>query len=101
MNARRGIVPLVAVVVGIGLMAWSLATGISAALSGGGSGSLPYQVVFIAAAVLVLGALVIAVINLVRGDSRVLAIITIVVAFLPIIGVVIFAIAANQPYPGS
>jgi len=101
MNARRGIVPLIAVIVGLGLMTWSFLNGIAAALDGSGTGALGYQVIFIAAAVLVVASLVIAVINLVRGDSRVLAIITIVVAFLPIVGVIVFAIAANQPYPGS
>lgn len=101
MNARRGIVPLVAVIVGIGLMVWSFLNGIAAALDGSGNGSLAYQVVFIAAAVLVLIALVIAVINLVRGNSRVLAIVTIIVAFLPIIAVIILAITANMPYSGA
>ncbi|NYF11266.1 putative Tic20 family protein [Leifsonia sp. AK011] len=101
MNARRGVIPLIAVIVGLGLMAWSFLNGIAAALDGSGTGALGYQVIFIASAVLVLASLVIAVINLVRGDSRVLAIITIIVAFLPIVGAVVFAIAANQPYPGS
>lgn len=95
MNARRGVIPLLAVIVGIGLMAWSFATGISAALGGSGGGSLVYQVIFIAAAVLVLAGLVISVVNVLRGDSRVLGIITIVVAFLPIVGVVILSVTAN------
>jgi hypothetical protein len=94
-NARRGVIPLLAVIVGIGLMVWSFATGISVALDGSGGGSLVYQVIFIAAAVLVLAGLVISVVNVLRGDSRVLGIITIVVAFLPIVGVVILSVTAN------
>ena len=101
MNARRGIIPLIAVIVGLGLMAFSFFNGIAAALDGSGTGALGYQVIFIAAAVLVVASLVIAVINLVRGDSRVLAVVTIVVAFLLIVGVIVLAVAANQPYPGS
>jgi hypothetical protein len=87
--------PLVAVIVGIGLMAWSFTAGISAALSGAGSGSLAYQVIFIGAAVLVLASLIIAVINLVKGNSRALSAVTIAVAFVPIIAVVVLAVQAN------
>lgn len=96
MNARRGVIPLLAAVVGVGLMAWSFATGVSAALDGSGAGSLVYQVIFIAAAVLVLASLVIAVINLVRGDSRPLAIITILVAFAPLIAVIVLSVQASS-----
>lgn len=96
MNARRGIIPLIAVIVGLGLMTWSFFNGIAAALDGSGTGALGYQVIFIAAAVLVLASLVIAVINLVRGDSRVLAIVTIIVAFLPVAGAIALGVAANQ-----
>lgn len=87
--------PLVAAVVGIGLMAWSFTTGISAALSGAGSGSLAYQVIFIGAAGLVLASLVIAVINLVKGRARVLSAVTIAVAFVPIVAVALIAVQAN------
>jgi hypothetical protein len=87
--------PLVAAIVGIGLMAWSFTTGIGAALSGSGSGSLAYQVIFIGAAGLVLASLVIAVINLVKGRARALSAVTIAVAFVPIIAVVILAVQAN------
>lgn len=95
MNARRGVIPLLAAVVGVGLMAWSFATGVSAALDGSGTGSFVYQLIFIAAAVLVLASLVIAVINLVRGDSRPLAVITILVAFAPLIAVIVLSAQAN------
>jgi hypothetical protein len=95
MNARRGVIPLLAAIAGVALMAWSFTTGLSVALDGSSGGSLAYQVIFIASAVLVLAALVISVINFARGDSRPLAIITILVAFAPIIAVVVFAIQAN------
>lgn len=95
MNARRGVIPLLAAVVGVALMVWSFFTGIDVALSGSGSGSFGYQVIFIAAAVLVLASIVIAVVNLVRGHSRVLAVITILVAFSPLIAFVALTIQQN------
>lgn len=92
MNARRGVIPLVIVIGSLALMAWALVTGISAALDGGGSGSLVYMVIFIAAAVLVLASLVLAITNFARGDARVLSLITIGIVVLAILAVVFWVI---------
>jgi hypothetical protein len=90
----RGIPALVATIVGVVVMAWSFVTGISAALDGGGSGAFAYEVIFIAAAALVLVGLVIGIINLVRGRSRAIAILTIIIAIVPVVGVVVLRFAA-------
>jgi len=91
----RGVVGLVLAVVGVVLMSWSFVSGISAALDGSGSGAMPYEILFIAAAALVLAALVIAVVNLVRGRSRVIAVVTIVVAVIPAVAIVALRLANN------
>ena len=96
MNTSRGVIPLVAVVLGVIAMAWAFVTGISAALSGGGSGALPYEIVFIVAAVVVFVALIMAIVNLARRRSRVLAVVTIIVALVPIIAVVLLRVTAVQ-----
>ena len=74
MKTTRGVIPLIAAIVGVAAMSWAFVTGISAALSGGGSGALPYEIVFIVAALVVLAALVLAIVNLVKGNSRALAV---------------------------
>ena len=79
MKTTRGVIPLIAAIVGVAAMSWAFVTGISAALSGGGSGALPYEIVFIVAALVVLAALVLAIVNLVKGNSRALAVVTIIV----------------------
>lgn len=96
MKTSRGVIPLVAAILGVIALAWAFVTGISAALSGGGSGALPYEIVFIVAAVVVLVALILAVINLIQGRSRVLAVITIIVTLAPIITVVVLRFSAVQ-----
>ena len=45
MKTTRGVIPLIAAIVGVAAMSWAFVTGISAALSGGGSGALPYEIV--------------------------------------------------------
>lgn len=88
MKARRGVIPLVLALVGVVLMAWSFTAGISAALDGAGAGSSAFQIIFIAAGVLVFAAVVFAVIQLVRGGSKALGIATIVVALVPLASVI-------------
>ena len=95
MKTTRGVIPLIAAIVGVAALCWAFVTGISAALSGGGSGALGYEIVFIVAAVVVLAALVLAIVNIVKGRSRVLAVVTIVVALVPIIGVIALRVAAG------
>lgn len=94
MNARPA-VPLVVAVLGVALMAWSFSTGIGAALNGGGSGALVYTIIFIAAGVAVLAALVLAVVMLVRTRARVLPILTILVALAPLVVVIVLAVTAR------
>ena len=91
MKTTRGVIPLIAAIVGVAAMSWAFVTGISAALSGGGNGALPYEIVFIVAAVVVLAALVMAIVSLAKGGSRALAIVTIIISALPLIGILIVA----------
>ena len=85
----RGVPALIAVVIALGMMVWSFMVGVRAALDGGGSGALPYEIIFVASGVVVLVSLVRAIINLVRWRSPAIAIITILVAAVPIVGVVV------------
>lgn len=87
MNDRRGIVPLVLAVLGLIVMAVTFPLGITAALDGGGAGSLVYQVLFLVGMIGVIASLIVAVVNLIRGHARVLSIVTLVIAFLPLAGV--------------
>lgn len=96
MNTQRGVIPLIAAILGGAVMAFSFVFGIPAALDGGGSGSLVYQVLFLVGGVLVLAALVVAIVQLVRGRSRVLSIVTLLVALAPIATVILIAIVANS-----
>lgn len=90
----RGVPALIATIVGAAAMAWSFPTGISAALDGSGSGALPYEIVFLVAAALVLAGLVFGIVNLVRGRSRGIAIATILVALVPAVAIVVLRVAA-------
>lgn len=98
MKTTRGVIPLIAAIVGVAIMSWSFVTGISAALSGGGNGALGYTILFLVAAAVVLAALVLAIVNLVKGRSRALAIVTIVIAIIPIVAVIALRIAADPGF---
>lgn len=95
MKTSRGVIPLVAAILGVVVLSWAFITGIGAALSGSGSGALPFEVVFIVAGLVIVVALVMAIVNLVRGRSRVLAVITIVVALLPLVAIVALRASAG------
>jgi hypothetical protein len=95
MAQTRGVIPLVAAIIGASLMAWGFISGISAALDGSGNGAGAWVGVFFLGAALVLAALIISIVRLVKGGSKPLAWVTIVVALLPIVGVVVLAIQAR------
>ena len=95
MTTQRGVLALLAAIVGAAVMAFSFVYGISAALDGSGSGAGPYPVLFLIGAALVIAALVISVVRLVRGAPKALPVATIVVALLPTAGVIIAAVAAR------
>ncbi|MEQ1736449.1 MAG: hypothetical protein ABL886_08600 [Rhodoglobus sp.] len=92
MKTTRGVIPLVAAIVGVVALGWSFIFGISAALSGSGSGPLPYTIVFFVAAVVVLAALVLAIVNLAKKRSVALSIVTVVIAALPLVTVIVSAV---------
>ncbi len=94
MKTFWGVAPLVAAILGFVTLCWAFVTGIGAALDGSGSGALPFEVVFIIAALVLVAALVTAVVNLVRGRFRVLAVITMVIAILPLLGILWLRVAA-------
>ena len=94
MKNSRGVSALVAAILGVLVLSWAFVVGIGAALSGSGSGALPYELIFIVAGLVIVVAMVIAIVNLVRGRSRVLAVITIVVALLPLVAIVVLRLGA-------
>ena len=94
MKTFWGVAPLVAAILGFVTLSWAFITGIGAALDGSGSGALPFEVVFIIAALVLVAAFVTAIVNLVRGRFRVLAVITIVITMLPIIALILLRVAA-------
>ena len=85
---------LLAVVGGAG-MAWNFVNGVNAALDGSGNGAGLFVVLFLISAVLVLAALIISIVCLVRGKARGISGLALVVALLPIIGVIVLRIAAT------
>ena len=85
---------LLAIVGGAG-MAWNFVNGVSAALDSGGNGAGLFVVLFLISAALVLAAIVISIVCLVRGKARGVAGVALVVALLPIIGVIVLRVAAT------
>ena len=94
MKNSRGVSAQVAAILGVLVLSWAFVVGIGAALSGSGSGALPYELIFIVAGLVIVVAMVMAIVNLVRGRSRVLAVITIVVALLPLVAIVVLRLGA-------
>mgnify|MGYP000976315693 CR=1 FL=1 len=95
----RGLVTVLAVMVGVLVMFYSFTEGVSAALDGSGSGSVVWQVVFLLALLIVIASVVVAVVNFMRRRSRVLSAITIVIGLVPIGVVIALAVGANLPVP--
>ena len=89
----RGVIGIVAVLLGTGLMVWGFLAGIDAALNGSGSGAYVFMVMFIVGAALVLAAAVMAIVRLVRGAPKALHIVTLVLAALPAALVFVFWLA--------
>lgn len=88
--------PLLAILfaaIGTSLMAWTFGRIVDLALGGGGT--LPFQVLFFVGAGLDVAALAIAITALVRGRRRGLAGIALAFALVPVVLVVLLAIAAN------
>jgi uncharacterized Tic20 family protein len=95
----RSLIPFFAAVLGVALLFWSFVAGISAALDGSGNGSLFWQVVFVLAAIAVLGTIVLSIINIVKKRAVVISVATLFVGVLPFIAIIILAVLALQPGP--
>ena len=91
----RGLIPLFVAVLGIVLLFWSFVSGISAALDGSGSGSLFWQVLFVLAALCVLGTVVLSIINIVKKRNVIASVGTLFVVFLPLAMVLMFVLLAG------
>ncbi len=89
-----GLIGLVAVVLGAILTVVGFLGGIDAALNGSGGGAAFYTGLFIFGGLLVLAGIVFAIVRLVQGRNRVLAVVTLVIALLPVIGVIVLRVAA-------
>ena len=95
--AKRSVAPvlgLLAVIVGGILTVVGFLGGIDAALNGSGNGAVLYTVLFFLGGLLVLAGLITGVVCLIRGKHRVLAVVTIVLALLPVIGAIVLRLAA-------
>ena len=95
MNSPRDLVPLITAILGGAVMAFSFVFGIPAALDGGGSGSIVFQVLFLVGGALVLAAMVMAIVQLVRGRARALAVVTLLVTLAPVLTVILIAVVAR------
>ena len=94
---NRSVAPvlaLLAVILGGILTVVGFLGGIDAALNGSGNGTVLFTILFFLGGVLVLAGLITGVVCLVRGKHRVLAVVTIVLALLPIIGAIVLRLAA-------
>jgi len=89
----RGVPALIGAIASAIAVPVSFVFGIRAALDGGGSGSAAFQVIFILGLLLALAAIVVSVVHLVRGARRALPIVTILVALLPLAGVLVVLLA--------
>jgi hypothetical protein len=84
--------PLLGIVLGLigaAVMAYSFVNGIPAALNGSGNGAGPFIIVFIAAGVLTLIAILIGIVGLVRGGHRLLSFLSLLIGLVPV-GMVLF-----------
>ncbi|MCU1580352.1 MAG: hypothetical protein JWP19_2556 [Rhodoglobus sp.] len=85
----RGVVGVIAALVGAFVLAFSFVNGISAALDGDSSGAGGYVALFFLGLALVIAALVFGIVHLVQKRSRILAVLTILVAAVPL-GTILF-----------
>lgn len=92
----RALIPFLVALGAVALMFWSFVAGINAALDAGGTGSLFWQLVFIAAALAVVGSIVLSIINLVKKRAVIISVATLVVAVVPLIAVVVLVVNASQ-----
>ena len=95
----RGVIGLVAVIVGTIAMAWSFVIGVGVALEDGSGGALAYEIVFIVGLALVIAAIVLAIIAIVRARSVLLATITIAIGAVPVLTILgggLFALVGSH-----
>ncbi len=95
-GTTRALLGLAAAIGGAMLMAWSFVTGIGVALNGGGTGAVGWGFLFFLGLVLVVAALTFGIVGMVRGQSRLLALLTIVVAAIPLVIIVVVWVAAQS-----
>ncbi|MBX3098821.1 MAG: hypothetical protein KF761_04510 [Salinibacterium sp.] len=93
MNTSRGVIPLLAAVIAAVVVPASFVYGVSAALSGDGSGAILYQVLFVGGLALALASIIVAIVRLAKGAKKALPIATIVVALVPFAGVLALYLA--------
>jgi hypothetical protein len=97
-NPAVGLIGLFAVILGMVLMAVGFYLGLDAAFSGNGIVASIFTGMFILGSLLVLAGLVFAIVRLVRGRSRAVSIVTIVLSLLPIAGVILLRLSATGAF---
>jgi hypothetical protein len=90
------ITALVLAVVGGVVGYFGFVSGIDFALNGSGRGPGSSIIIFFAGAGIMLAAVILAVIALLRGGAKVIATIALVVALLPIAGLIVTALASRR-----
>lgn len=93
---NRAALALLLGIVGFALTMWGFLAGIDAALDASGSGPGAWVAVFLVGLLGSLAAMVLAVLGLISGTSRVMSGIALVIALLPGIGMFVIAVAARS-----
>jgi hypothetical protein len=97
-NPAFGLIGLFAVIIGIVLMVVGFLAGLDAAFSGNGPVASIYTGVFILGSLLVLGGLISAIVRVVKGRTRALSIVTIVLSLLPIVAVIVLRLSVTGAF---
>ena len=93
--SRVAIVSLTLAVVGVGLAIWGFVSGIDATLNGSGTIGTSIVIFYVGSAVLLV-ALVLAIIGLVRSESKVVPTVALAVCLIPIAAIIVIALAYRR-----
>ena len=93
--SRVAIVSLTLAVVGVGLAIWGFVSGIDATLNGSGTIGTSIVIFYVGSAVLFV-ALVLAIIGLVRSESKVVPTVALAVCLIPIAAIIVIALAYRR-----
>jgi hypothetical protein len=93
--SRVALVSLTLAVVGVGLAIWGFVSGIDATLNGAGAIGTSIVIFYVGSGVLFV-ALVLAIIGLVRSESKVVPTVALAVCLIPIAAIIVIALAYRR-----